>query len=340
MNLCFHSRSWAKKVAVLLLLSGVIALQSFAATVPTVGGVLRARYEFMTLDGESRFAIRNARVWVKGNIIPRISYVVSTDLCDQGKFKFLDAYGKFDVGYGIAVQAGQFRIPFGVDPFRGPGNFIFADRSFIGRDIDDVRADGVQVSYTFWQNIPAVLTLGVFAPNQITDQNHWSKTFHYALKAEVPVGPLKFTGGVQTIQPDSVRVNMVDACVSFQKGRWNAEAEYIFEHYADNAFPNCHSYNIWLDYGIPLKKTIFKKLSLQARLDAATSHSDGTLTNGSLSEDHPNRKRITVGSTLAYTKKSVKCEIQLNYQKYFYPTGYTAPDGRNDKVMAELILSF
>lgn len=339
MNLRFHFKPCTKR-SVFLLFSGIIALSAVAQTVPTVGGVVRARYEIQTVDGRSRFAIRNSRIWIRGSFMPRLSYYVSTDLCDQGQFQFLDAYGKLDVGSGVAIQAGQFRIPFGVDPFRGPGNYIFADRSFIGRDIDNIRADGVQVSYTFQQNIPAVITLGVFSPNTITDQNHWSKTLNYALKAELPVGPFKITGGLQTIQPDSARVNMVDACVSFSKGGFTAEAEYIYEHYVNDPFPDCHSYNIWVDYGIPLENTLFNRLSFQARFDASTSHSSGITTNGKLTEDHPDRKRLTIGSTLGYVKKPVKCEVQLNYQKYFYKEGYAAPDGRNDKVMAELIVLF
>lgn len=339
MDLLFHFKECTKRCAVLLF-SGIAAFSALAQTPTTVGGVVRARYEVQTTDGRSRFAIRNARIWIKGSLTPRLSYLVSTDLCDQGQFQFLDAYGKFDVGNGLAIQAGQFRIPFGVDPFRGPGNYIFADRSFIGRDIDNIRADGVQASYTFQKSIPAVITLGVFSPNTITDQNHWSKTLNYALKAEVPIGSFKITGGLQTIKPDSVRVNMADACIAFSKGELNAEAEYILEHYVDNSFPDCHSYNIWVDYGIPLENTTFNRLSFQARFDASTSHSNGITTNGSLTEDHPNRKRLTIGSTLGLVKKPVKYEIQLNYQKYFYKKGYVAPDGRNDKVVAELIVLF
>ena len=308
--------------------------------IPTVGGVMRTRFEIETADGINRFAVNNARVWVKGNILPKLSYFVCTDLCNQGKFQFLDAYGRFDVGKGVAIQAGQFRIPFGVDPFRGPGSYVFADRSFIGRDIDNIRAVGAQVSYTFQKNVPAVITAGVFSPNAITDHNHWSKTLNYALKVEVPVGPFKVSGGLQTIKPDSVRMNMADVAVSFSKGRWIAEAEYMYKHYVDNPFPDCHAYNFWVDYGMPLKKTIFDRLSFQGRFDGTTRHSNGTPSGGVLPVDLPGRNRITVGSTLAYVKKPLKCEIQLNYEKFFYRKGAVAPDGRNDKVVAELIISF
>lgn len=319
-------------------LRGEIDLKQY---VPTVGGVMRTRFEIQTENGVNRFAVNNARVWVKGNIIPRFTYFVCTDLCNQGKFQFLDAYGRFDIGKGVAVQAGQFRIPFGVDPFRGPGSYIFADRSFIGRDIDNIRAVGVQGSYTFQSaTVPACLTLGIFSPNAITDHNHWSKTLNYAFKAEVPVGKFKITGGLQTIKPYLVRMNMADATLYFETGRWKAEAEYMYKHYVANPFPDCHSYNVWVDYGIPLKKTIFDRLSFQGRFDGTTNHSDGTADDGVLTVDHPTRQRITLGATIAYVKKPLKCEIQLNYEKYFYQKGFVAPVGRDDKVVAELIISF
>lgn len=343
MLLPFSSGPRTRRCAAVLLLGASVASHALADSIPTVGGVVRARYELMTTDGQSRFAVRNARVWVRGQIRPRISYAVATDLCDQGKFQFLDAYGRFDLGHGVALQAGQFRIPFGVDPFRGPGNYVFADRSFIARDIDNIRAVGVQASYALrmGQEKPAVVTLGIFSPNAITDQNHWSKTLNQALKVEVPVGAFRLTGGWQSVRPDGVRVNMADACVAFAKGRWTAEAEYIYEHYAHDPFPDCHSYNAWLDYGMPLRKAVFDRLSFQARFDAATSHSGGTVTDGRLTEDHPERKRITVGSTLSYARRPVKCEFQLNYQKYFYKADYVASaDGRNDKIVAEVIFVF
>ena len=307
---------------------------------PTVGGVMRTRFEIETESGLNRFAVNNARVWLKGNVIPRLSYYVCADLCNQGQFQFLDAYGRFDIGKGFAVQAGQFRIPFGVDPFRGPGSYVFADRSFIGRDIDNIRAVGAQGSYTFQGNIPAVITLGLFSPHEISNHNMWSKTFNYAVKAEVPVGPFKITGGLQTIKPDSVRMNMADACVSFSTGRWTAEAEYMYVHYIKDAFSDVHAYNLWVDYAIPLKKTIFDKLSFQGRFDANTRYSGGSTTNGELTEDQPGRKRITVGATLAYIKKPLKCEIQFNYEKFFYDRNVSGPTGRNDKIVAELIISF
>lgn len=308
---------------------------------PSVGGVMRTRFEIETESGLNRFAVNNARLWLRGNIIPRLSYFVCTDFCNQGQFQFLDAYGRFDIGHGFAVQAGQFRIPFGVDPFRGPGSYVFADRSFIGRDIDNIRAVGAQGSFTFQGSVPAAITLGIFSPNAITDHNRWNKSFNVAVKADIPVGPFKFTAGLQTIKPAEMRVNMADACIFFNLGRVTAEAEWMFKHYVNNRadtpeFKDVHAWNIWADYAIPLHKTIFDRLSFQARFDANTNHRSAV----TYDVDFPGRKRVTVGATLGYTRKPVKCELQLNYENYFYEHGSEIPVGRNDKIVAELIISF
>lgn len=334
----------------ILLIVGITSAAGASADItikeylPTVGGVMRTRFEIETQSGLNRFAVNNARVWLRGNVLPRLSYYVCTDLCNQGQFQFLDAYGRFDIGRGFAVQAGQFRIPFGVDPFRGPGSYVFADRSFIGRDIDNIRAVGAQGSYTLQGAFPATFTAGVFSPNAITNHNRWNKSFNVALKAEIPVGPIKFTAGLQTIKPDEIRANMADACIFFSTGRFTAEAEWMFKHYLNRTetsgeeltFRDVHAWNVWADYSIPLKKTIFDRLSFQARFDANTAHTS----TANYSIDFPERKRITLGATLGYSKKPLKCEIQLNYEKYFYEKGAEIPTGRNDKVVAELIISF
>ena len=75
--------------------------------VPEIHGALRTRYE-MDLDGDgSRFQVRNARVSLAGKIAPTIDYFAQTDLCDRGKMKILDAWGRIGIVRGLAFQAGQ-----------------------------------------------------------------------------------------------------------------------------------------------------------------------------------------------------------------------------------------
>lgn len=310
---------------------------------PQIGGVLRGRWEIVTgraNSGENRFALRNARVWIKGKIAPQMQYYLRADLCDLGKMKFLDGWARYTFGEGFAVQGGQFRIPFGTDAFRGPGTYIFMNRSFIGRDDANNRAVGVQAMYGP-SHLPFTIHTGIFSNHSISDHSKWSRHMTYAVKAVAKAGPLSFAGGFQTISPDSVRMNMADASATLTLGEFTAEAEYMYTHYQGKRFRNAHSVNSWVDYGIPLKKGFFHRLSFQGRYEWSTERSLGVRrSDGHLAADAPWRQRLTVGTTLAYVRKPVSCELMLDYEKYFYHQGYTPVPTRDDKVGLELIICF
>lgn len=311
---------------------------------PQFGGVVRARWEMLTNDGragDNHFALRNARVWISGKVAAPIAYYLRADLCDMGKMKFLDGWARFSLPRGLNVQAGQFRIPFGVDPFRGPGSYVFINRSFIGRDMANNRAVGVQAAYTSRTSVPVQAAVGVFSNSPITNHSGWNDKMTVAAKVTVAPGNFKISGGVQSLSPDSVRINMADVAVTYAAGQFTAEAEYMYKHYAGDAFDNCHAYNVWADYGIPLRKGLFDRLSFQGRFEGCEAHSTGKRNaEGNLVADQPSRKRLTIGSTLAYKHRRMRCELQLNYEKYFYNNDYMLAPDRADKVVAELVLVF
>ena len=308
--------------------------------VPKIGGVLRARWEMETSGGLNRFELRNARVNLSGRIGAPIDYYVQADLCDQGSFKFLDGWVRLRPFDGVFVQAGQFRMPFGVDPFRGPATYIFANRSFIGRYISNVRAVGFKAG---WQlpRLPLTVEGGVFNPTTITDHTVWTHQKAYAVKAVLSVGKFSIAAGVQSLLPDSVRINLLDAAVTYRCGGWLAEAEYMYKHYTGNAHRPCHSVNAYVDYGRAVKAGIFNRWSAQARFDMQTDHSSGVRgDDGLLYTTQPARRRITVGSTLIYILPAVHCDLRVNYEKYFYNHDAVIPVGADDKIVAEIVLKF
>ena len=131
----------------------MVGLDAFAADEvdyrPNVHGTIRSRFEVATESGDYRFQVRNARVSIDGMVAPSINYYINTDFCDRGKIKILDVWARMRIMQGLSIQAGQFRMPFGVDPFRGPNSYYFANRSFIGKDVCNVRAVGAKLSYDF-----------------------------------------------------------------------------------------------------------------------------------------------------------------------------------------------
>ena len=150
--------------------------------------------------------MRNSRLSLDGKVAPEIDYFLQLDLCDQGTFKPLDFYVRLQVATGLRVQAGQFRVPFGVETFRGPHTYLFANRSFIGKQICNYRAVGCKLSYQL-PKLPLLLEAGVFNSSAITLHTVWSKKLAYAAKATYTLGEVKFSTGFMTIAPDNVRAN-------------------------------------------------------------------------------------------------------------------------------------
>lgn len=313
---------------------------------PAIHGALRTRWEMDLENDASRFQVRNARVTLDGKVAPSIDYFIQTDLCDRGTMKILDAWGRIAITDHLKFQAGQFRMPFGVEPFRAPSNYIFANRSFIGKQVCNVRAVGAKIMYNF-AKLPLDVEFGAFNPTSISDHEKWCKTLAYAAKVSYKINKVKLTTGVQSISPDSVRINLIDGSVSWSSGRWLVEGEYMYKHYTHSTHKACNAYCVYGDYKLPVKAGVFNQLSFQGRWDGMTSHSSGkrdmTVWNEGihqLTTTDPARNRVTVGATLSHVYKAVHADVRLNYEKYFYHHDVTPAAGNGDKVVAELVIRF
>ncbi len=307
--------------------------------IPKIGGVIRARYEQSFEDGRSRFQVRNARVNLTGRIANPIEYYLQADLCDRGSMKFLDGWVRFTPLDGFKIQAGQFRMPFGTDTFRGPANYIFSNRSFIGRDLCNYRAVGLQLSYTL-PRFPLTVQAGMFNPGTITDHTPWTHDKAYSGKATAKFGDFSISAGAMSVIPDSVRMNLLGASVTYTHGRFLAEAEYLNEHYTGDQFNTCHGVNVFADYHMPVKWGVFNQFSTQARFDVRTAYSNGIPDDANiLTTTAPPARRITIGATLSYLKLPLRCDLRLNIEKYFYSQEYISTE-RGDKLCAEIILKF
>lgn len=334
-----------KLAALLSLLFIVISLRAASDSIrqPLIefGGVLRLRAEVDTHSGETRLAVRNARLNVRGHLIPSLTYLLQADICDQGKFLFLDGYLQGELGSGWTLRGGQFRVPFGRDVFRIPGRYIFVNRSFLTRDILNMRAVGGQASYTT-PGFPLTLTGGIFSPQSISSHTRWTTQFTYAAKAVLPIDKWRLEASFASAAPDSVRYNMADAAVTFTPGALTLEAEYAYKHYTRHSFAGCHAWSAWGSYDFRVRLPRFKIWSVQARFDGTTAHSNGVRhDDGRLHEDNPRRNRLTLGTTLvAPLPRAARVAIHLNYEKYFYPGGYIAPVTRRDAICAEITALF
>ncbi len=308
--------------------------------IPSVHGTLRAKYELEPEQMENRFQVRNARLSVEGMAAPIVDYKVEADFCDRGKFAMTDAWARVAIGKDYGLQAGQMRIPFSIDATRQPKEQVFANRSFIGKQVGNVRGVGVKGIAKF-PSTALNLEAGIFNTTSISDHQVWLKQMAYAGKINYQLGNVKIEFGVESIVPDSVRVNLLDGSVSWQSDRWLVEGEYICKHYTHDSFKTCHAWNIMANYGMPVKWGIFNRLSFQGRFDGMTDHSDGTRDDeGRLYMTEQARNRVTLGAMISYLHPKVKTDLRVNYENYIYHSGAVTSSGDRDKIVVELIVSF
>lgn len=304
--------------------------------VPEFHGAVRPRWEWDTETGKSRFEVRWARFTAEGKVAPRIGYFLQVDLCDQGVFKFHDAYVKMEVAKGLEVQAGQFRMPFGREPFMAPQNYVFANRSFMGKQMCNYRKVGAKLTYSVPMNLPLTIEAAIGNAGGVADHNIWGKSYMGCGRVTLQAGDFNICGGVMDLLPDITRIMLYDIGTTWKRGEWRGGLEYMNEHYVDSNHKDAHSWVAWGDYGRNAKLGIFNHWSIQARYDGMNRQWNGT--EGIA--DNEGRHRLTFGGTLSYRYKKVFADVMLDYEQYFYQHGYIPSEGQGNKLVIELAVRF
>ena len=316
---------------------------------PKVHGTIRGKYEYQPEDGEGRFQVRNARVSIEGEVTKTVSYKAEIDLSDEGQIKMLDAYTRLKPVRGLNFTIGQMRVPFTIDAQRSPHQQYFANRSFIAKQVGNVRDVGATLGYSFNVGFPITLEAGMFNGSGLTNQkDFWTDNVNFSAKAQLffPRG-FNLTLSTQKIKPEDVSVMMYDAGAYYHAHGWHVEAEYLYKHYEDEAFKAVHAVDAFVSYDIPLRKCFFKKISPLVRYDFMSDHSDGMRYNsdgdedkaGSLIINDYQRSRVTGGVTFSLSLPFVS-DIRLNYEKYFYREGAIAHPSEKDKFVIEFMTRF
>lgn len=309
--------------------------------IPKIHGDIRTRWEIETRSGEQCFQVRNAVLSVEGQVAPWASYFVYGDLCCRGKIIMLDAWAEVK-DRGWSLRMGQFRMPFGVDVGRGPHNYYFANRSFIGNQMCNFRAVGLKAGWGR-EGFPLSIEAGVFNPAPITEHLTWSRSVAWSTKLTLALSRnWKLYGGYMSVTPYGVRGDMVDATLNFTSGRWTAEAEYIYERYHHGFAKPAHGYVAFGNYAMPLKLRWVNQLSFQARFDGMTRHASlAPGDDGAPSLTDAPRNRVTLGATVSYNRtKYRRIDFRVDYEQYFYHHGVEGPQGQRSKFVAELAFHF
>ena len=312
---------------------------------PEIHGTVRAKYEYQTEEGEGRFEVRNARISITGKVIDAVSYKAEIDLSDEGNIKMLDAYTRITPVDKLNFTIGQFRVPFTIDAHRSPHQQYFANRSFIAKQVGNVRDVGASLGYTFKGKSPVILEGGLFNGSGLTNQkNYWTKKINFSAKAQffLPKG-FNVTLSTQKISPSDNSVMMYDAGTYWHSHGWHIEAEYLYKHYSNDMFSDVHSFDGFINYDIPTKskKSFIKKVSPLARYDFMSDHSDGATIgdDGKFKTTDYKRHRLTAGVTLSLATPFVS-DIRINFEKYFYRDGAIVKPSEKDKIVVEFMTRF
>ena len=318
------------------------------ATPVNIHGTIRSKYEYQTSEGEGRFEVRNARISVDGSLSPVISYKAEIDLCDEGKIKMLDAYTRLKPVRGLQFTIGQMRVPFTIDAHRSPHQQYFANRSFIAKQVGNVRDVGAALGYSLNAGFPIILEAGLFNGSGLTNQkDFWTKSINFSAKAQMLLpGGFNLTLSTQKIKPDHVNVMMYDAGAYWHAKGWHVEAEYLYKHYAHDAFKAVHAFDSFISYDIPSGKGPIRYVTPLLRYDYMSDHSDGTRylngkadKSGTLIVNDSQRSRLTGGVTLSLKKPFVS-DIRFNYEKYFYKDSGIPHTSEKDKFVVEVMTRF
>lgn len=180
----------ASFLAIVIMSAPIITAQEISGSflkseyMPEIHGTIRAKYEYEPPIDKGRFEIRNARLSVEGKIIPIVRYKAEIDLSDEGQIKMLDAYIRLQPKDRLKFTFGQMRVPFSIDAHRSPHLQYFANRSFIAKQVGNVRDVGVSASWTFGQQLPVTLEGGIFNGSGLTNQkNFWTNDYNFSFKA-------------------------------------------------------------------------------------------------------------------------------------------------------------
>lgn len=321
---------------------------------PTIHGTIRSKYEYQTEEGEGRFMVRTARVSLDGKVVDKVSYKAEIDLCDEGNMKMLDAYVRVTPFTKFDFTIGQMRVPFTIDAHRSPHQQYFANRSFIAKQVGNVRDVGATVGYTFKGSAPITLQAGLFNGSGLTNQkNFWTKSVNFSAKGQImlPQG-FNVTLSMQKIRPECCTVMMYDAGAYYHGNGWHVEAEYLYKHYGNDAFDAVNAFNSFISYDINLKneKALIKRITPLARFDYMDDHSDAetwaTDTDGNelatCTVDDVRRGRLTAGFTFGLATKPFTSDIRLNFEKYFYSDSRKADAAvsERDKIVVEFMVRF
>lgn len=329
---------------------------------PQIHGILRGKYEFQPDLDAGRFEVRNARLSAEGSLPFRSSYKLEIDLCDESAIKMKDAWVRVTPYRTLRITLGQQRMPFSIDAHRNPSAQYFANRSFIAKQVGDMRDVGAAIGYDIKNKDNRkvlVMDAGMYNGSNLDNQKTaWFTSPAYSARLQYfPVRELAIIPSVQhqLIASREASYTSFDLGAYYEANGFHIEAEYLHKVYADDVFDDCNAINAMAIYRKELKneKAYFNAISYLLRYDYMDNHSDGkkgfenagegsigSSSSKKLVMSDAQRHRLTAGLTFSVRNKYFPTDIRLNYEKYWYLHNGIAKESEQDKLVVELMIRF
>lgn len=170
------------------------------------------------------------------------------------------------------------RVPFTIDAHRSPHTQYFANRSFIAKQVGNVRDVGLAGMYQFGKTVPITIEGGIFNGSGLTNQkDFWTKTYNFSAKVTASFfDRFVVVASAQKIKPEDVNIMMWDAGAYYDDTLWHIEAEYLRKIMHTELFRSkCRG--CVREQKIPAEKYL-TGISALGRYDYMSNHSDGIKT--------------------------------------------------------------
>lgn len=320
---------------------------------PKIHGILRGKYEYQPEMGKSRFEVRNARLSASGRLARSSEYKLEIDLCDESAIKMKDAWVRLTPWKTLRLTMGQQRMSFSIDAHRNPSAQYFANRSFIAKQVGDMRDVGFLLGYDFLSSsgkVPLTLEAGIFNGSNLDNQKYaWFTTPGYTARLLIrPDSRFTIVPSIQHqhIAERKASYTSLDFGAFYENHGWHVEAEYLHKRYASHAFDDCNAVDVMIIKKLRLcsARSYIKSISWLGRYDWMQDHSSGkqgfeSSNVSRLVKTDAERHRMTLGTTFSLRNNAIPTDIRLNYEKYWYPHG-GAKESEQDKLVVELMMKF
>ncbi len=296
---------------------------------PRIEGTIRGKYEYFTELDQHRFQVRNARFSVRGNFNSISFYKAEIDLSDEGRTRMLDAFVQLIPQSNWSITIGQQKIPFSTENLRSPHQLYFANRSFMAKQLTNLRDVGVSFNYINDKIVPFDFTAGIYNGMGLYTQE---KTF---LPAEMSYAarlvlyhdnPIRPSFNFNTIMPGNVRMNYYNAGVEYNVNNLHFEAEYLLKTYVHQP-KSAHNISSTMGYVLlgsysiktPKLKNIHQIMPVM-RFDAMSKNLKYEIQNANsiVMRTDEARSRFSTGINISLADRPFRNDIRLNYELYFW----------------------